>query len=321
MTNTEPAFKMPQRLSFSTIMPMHQIAWDSTSLGALKNCPRYYYYNIGMGYTTKAENVHLVWGSAYNNSLVTYNKSRATGKDHKTSVIDAVRYALTTTWDEKLNVPWTSDEPTKNRETLVRAVIWYLDRFENDPLETLVLADGTPAVEQPFRISLDRVSSLTGEHYMLCGYLDREVKFNGGDWVTDWKSSKYALDEKYFAKYSPNNQVSQYSVAGRIMNHREIKGVIIDAVQLGVTFARFQRREIPRTQAQLEEWLHDATFYIRQNEAFVEANYWPQNDTACDKYGGCPFRAICGASPEVRPKLLDGLFHRRSWDPLLVREI
>ncbi len=310
-----------QRLSFSKTVPNLQIAWDSTSLGALKTCPRYYQYNIIEGYVTKADNVHLVWGGAYNNALVTYNKCIAKGVEREAAVLEAVRYALTTTWDHKLNVPWISDEPAKNRETLIRAVVWYLEKFAEDPLTTLVSKDGEPALEQQFRISLDLTSRLSRENYLLCGYLDREAEFDGGEWIVDWKSSKYALDGKYFAKYSPNNQVSQYSFAGKIMRHQAVKGVIIDAVQLGATFARFQRQEIPRTNAQLEEWLVDAEYYISQNEIFVSRNYWPQNDTACDKYGGCAFRTICGSSPEVRQKLLDGLFHKRIWDPLQVREI
>jgi hypothetical protein len=309
------------RLSFSPTLPNHQLAWDSTSLSSLKQCPRYYQYNILLGYVTRAENVHLRFGSEYNNALVTYNKRKAAGEDHETATLSAVRYAMEHTWDEITGRPWVSDEPTKNRETLVRTVIWYLDKYAEDPLQTLVLANGEAAVELPFRLHIDVDSGLTGEPYLLCGYLDRKVEFNGHGWITDWKSSKYALDERYFDRYSPDNQVSQYSFAGTMISGEPIAGVIIDAVQLGVTFSRFQRSQIKRTPAQLEEWLRDSIYWLRQNESFVEANYWPQNDTACEKYGGCPYRKICGASPEVRPALLEGLFQKRMWDPLVTREV
>lgn len=308
------------RLSFSRLHPKHQIAWDSTSLGALKRCPQYYEYNIIEGYVTRSENAHLRWGSEYNNALVTYHKCRAKGQCKEEATLSALRYALTHTWDETLRRPWTSDEPTKTRETLVRSVVWYLDQFRDDSLETLVLSDGEAAVELPFRVHLDMDSHLTGEPYMLCGYLDRKVEFDGS-WITDWKSTKYQLDEKYFEKYSPDNQVSAYSFAGTMIGHTAIKGVIIDAVQLGVTFARFQRGQIPRTPQVLEEWAEDAMIFIRQNESYVEANHWPKNDVSCHLYGGCVYRKICSAIPELRPRLLEGLFHKRSWDPLIVREI
>jgi hypothetical protein len=297
------------------------LAWDSTSGGALKRCPRYYQYNIIEGWTTRAESVHLRFGLEYNDSMVAYNKSRARGNDHEQAIRDAVRYALVHTWDEKLNRPWTSDLPMKTRETLVRSIIWYLDKFEDDPLETIILNNGQPATEVSFRINLEIHSDLTGEGYLICGYLDRMVDFNGGVWITDKKTSKYAIDEKYFAKYSPNNQVSQYDFAGQIMSPEPVKGVLIDAVQLGVTFSRFQRAQISRTNSQREEWARDLEIYIRQNETYVKNDYWPQNDTACDMYGGCPFRPVCSATPEIRPKLLEGLFHKRVWDPLVVREI
>ena len=309
------------RESFSTVNPRHQIGWDSTSLGCLKRCPRYYEYNIIEGYVTRLESVHLRFGSEYNNALVTYHKQRALGRTKEESLLSAVRYAMEHTWDYTLNRPWTSDEPTKTRETLVRSVIWYLDQFVDDPAETAILADGSAAVELPFRIDIDVASSLTGENYLLCGYLDRKVEFLGSAWITDWKTTKGMLDEKYFAGYSPNNQVSLYTLAGTIIDHSPIAGVIIDAAQMAVTFTRFQRAHIGRTPPQLEEWLRDAIIVIRQNEAYVEANYWPQNDTACTQYGGCPYRAVCSVSPDIRSRLLEGLYQRRKWDPLVVREI
>ena len=269
-----------QRLSFSTILPKLQLAWDSTSLGALKRCPRYYQYGIIEGYVSRGESPHLRFGSEYNNALVTFHTLRAEGMDYENAVIGCVRYLLEHTWDYALGRPWTSDEPTKTRATLLRSVIWYLDKFAEDPLETVVHASGKPALELSFRISLD-IESLTGETYMLCGYLDREVNFADSMWITDFKTTKSALDLKYFAQYSPNNQVSQYAFAGAIISPEPISGIIIDAAQVGVTYTRFQRSQIPRTPPQLEEWHHDALIYIRQNEAYIENDYWPQNDTSC----------------------------------------
>jgi hypothetical protein len=309
------------RLSFSQIMPRLQLAWDSTSLGALKRCPRYYQYNIVEGYTTRGESIHLRFGIEYNDALAHYNSQRAKGLDHDQAALETVRFALNRTWDPILGRPWVSDLPMKTRETLIRSIIWYLDKFSDDPLETIILDNGQPAVEVAFRINLDISSELTGEEYLLCGYLDRVVGWNGGAWITDKKTTRYALDEKYFAAYTPNNQVSEYDFAGAIITHMPIKGVIIDAVQLGVTFSRFQRSQITRTPSQREEWIHDSMHYIRQNEEYVKNNYWPQNDATCQMYGGCPYQTVCAASPEIRPKLLEGLYVKRTWDPLVVREI
>ena len=309
------------RLSFSQIAPNLQLAWDSTSMSALKRCPRYYQYSILEGYRGKIESVHLRFGSEYNNALVTYNMAIAAGEDHESATLKAVKYALTSTWDEALGRPWTSDLPVKTRETLVRSVIWYLDKFADDPCKTVVLKSGKSAVELSFRLHIDKYSALTDEPYLICGYLDRMVTWNDSLWILDWKTSRSALDQRYFAEYTPNNQVSQYTFAGNIIGGQRIKGVIIDAVQLGVNFSRFQRSHITRTPAQLDEWYNDLVYYMRLNESYVENNYWPMNDAVCGLYGGCPFRAICSTSPELRQTHLNALYTRRKWDPLQIREI
>lgn len=633
----------PSRQSFSKQNPKLQIVWDATSSTALKRCPRYYEYNILEGYVGKVENVHLRWGIEYNNAQVTYNVARAKGEDHEQATLSAVRYALEATWNATLGRPWTSDLPVKTRETLLRSLVWYLDRFAEDSCKTVTLADGEAAVSLNFLIHLDEFSDLTGEQYALCGELDRVVTFDGGKYIADWKaqpitarvltdngwttigelhvgdliatasgefhsirsilpkgktsayrisfndntstecgedhlwqiadngkfnwhvkrlkdiiypiakgkryripvtepvqhsekklpldpyllgvllgngylngnsvsisssdhtlmqrvrmrlqpgeilyktpsenlswiikgdetftgnrltacktlialrslglwgkvagekfipyqylfgsisqrkdllkglldtdgswdeqylryqttskvlatnvcdlirslggaasmssivdfstrtgilfkirvrtidtpagirkkyikkiekiedtetvcievdcadglyltdnyivthnSTKSPLDEKYFADYSPNNQVSQYTFAGKVIDGDEIKGVIIDAVQLGVTFSRFERRAINRTAAQLEEWLADSLVFIRQNETYVRANHWPLNDSACGMYGGCPYRGICSLTPGLRQQHLDTLYERRVWDPVVKREI
>ena len=51
--------------------------------------------------------------------------------------------------------------------------------------------------------------------------------------------------------------------------------------------------------------------------------YWPMNDTACDKFGGCRFRGICSKSPSVRERFLSTdyvkLPKEDRWNPLRSR--
>ena len=64
-----------------------------------------------------------------------------------------------------------------NRLTLLRSVVWYLDQFEHDSLETVILQDGKPAVELSFRF-LTNYQAPTGEPFLLCGHFDRVALFN-----------------------------------------------------------------------------------------------------------------------------------------------
>ena len=312
--------------SLSALMPNLQIAWDSTSINALCKCPRYYQYNILEGWTFSSDNAHLVFGTVFHLAKETYKRSRASGADHNKALIDALRVALTETWDSRLNRPWTSEEPTKTRKTLLRSIIWYHDLFKDDSLETLILANGKPAVELSFQFPLNLATddgsfiAPTGEGYMLCGHIDEAVTWDDNTYIIDSKTTKYELDDSYFKQYTPDNQVSVYSVAGQIVWNMEVEGLIIDAAQILVNSSRFRRREIPRSSDMLEEWLTDFKFKLREAEMYAEANYWPQNAKSCG-FGRmqCMFRPVCSAEPTMRKTLLEALYIRRTWDPLIPR--
>lgn len=305
--------------SFSHSIPYLQIAWDSTSIGTFKECPYKYKLTIIDGWQSKIGNAHLIFGLVYHSATEHYAHARAEGKSHDEGIKVALRHALTETWDEKLNRPWISDEPTKTRKTLLRTVIWYLDQHppETDSLQTIILSNGKPALEVSFRFELDAAPQQEpGTKFILCGHLDRLAQMNGETFITDKKSTKHALDSKYFSQYAPDNQMSTYSFAGRVVSPNPIRGVAIEGAQIGVTFSRFRREFIHRTDEQLDEWYQGLEWMFRQAEAYAKAQFWPQNDKACFN---CGFREICRRPPSVRDQWLKGAFVKRVWDPLQVR--
>jgi PD-(D/E)XK nuclease superfamily len=306
------------RLSFSTTIPELQLAWDSTSVGSFKECPRKYYYNIVFGWVPREESVHLTFGLHYHSSLEAYDRAKAMGADHNQALRFAVRHALTVTWNKVLNRPWFSDHKYKNRFTLVRSVVWYLSKFKDDPLETVILKNGKPAVELSWRMELG-TQTPTGEQLVLCGHLDRLAVFQGNTWIADRKTTYHALTDDFFDRYSPDNQFSTYSYAGQIIYALPIKGIIADVAQILVEGTRFHRGFIPRHIDQLEEWRHDLDWWLAQAFHAAKEGYWPQNDKSCGLYGGCPYRQICGRSPKVRLDWLKAGFTRRKWDPLVAR--
>lgn len=219
---------------------------------------------------------------------------------------------------------WLPIDPNKNRETLVRSVVWYLDQFgEADPAKTLTLPNGAPAVELTFKMEteialpLSRVT--TQGRYILSGHLDRVVIFDGDPYVMDRKTTKSTISPYYFKRYNPDNQMSLYSLAASLVFHAPVKGVIIDAAQIAVGFTSFSRGVVTRTSAQLDEWLRDLEPILRGVEKAAETGHWPMNDTACDKYGGCAFRDICSKDPGVRDQFLKSNYVERRWNPLQVR--
>jgi hypothetical protein len=291
-----------------------QYAWDSTSLGWLKECPRKYYYSMIVGWRPKTESVNLIFGSWYHQALELYDKARASGIDHEEALLDAVHFCLKATWIN--GRPWVSDHNSKTRETLIRSVVWYLDNFgANDPAKTVVLADGRPAVELSFKLNLDW-GPTPDQPYILCGHLDKLVEYASGIYDLDRKTTSTTLTPSYFDQFDPDNQMSLYSFASKVVFKTDLKGVIIDAAQIAVGFTRFARGFTYRTETQIEEWLRDSRYWFNVQAACAKEDYYPMNDKSCHKYGGCHFRGICSKSPEVRDAFLKSDFEIAKWNPM-----
>lgn len=305
-----------------------QYALDSTSIGYLKICPRLYQYTMIEGWNSKEESVHLKFGIEYHKALQDFDMSIAAGIPHEDAIHDTIRELLTRTAD------WKPDHKTKNKEFLVRTVIWYFEHFRDDPAKTFVMDNGKPAVEVSFRFELDwgpqdkaylPVGGLDGaaQPYLLCGHLDRVVNFNDELYVMDRKTTTSTPGSYYFNQYEPHNQMSLYTLASQVIFESPIRGVIIDVAQIGMGFSRFVRGFTYRTPDQIEEWLNDLRYWTSLMEGFASAGHWPMNDTACDKFGGCRFREVCSKSPQVRENFLRSDFEKLApedrWNPLKPR--
>lgn len=313
--------------SFSLLAPNLQIYWDSTSLGLLKECPKKYYYTmiagakdgLMQGYVPRQESVHLTFGILLHGALERYHHARASGKGYDEGVRLAVRWCLSETWNPELKRGWASDDKNKNRPNLIRTVVWYLTQFREDPLKTIILANGRPAVEMSFRFETTYKAHQTGEPFMLCGHLDRLAELESHNYIMDIKSTKYTLDEEFFDKFSPDNQFSTYHLATKVAWAVPIHGLVVDGAQIAVTFSRFLRGTVNRSETQLDEWYRDLGFYLTAAQMFAQRNHWPMNDKSCGNYGGCPFRKICSKAPSVRGEWLEAGYVKRPWDPLQVR--
>lgn len=304
-----------------------QFAWDSTSLSYLKTCPRLYQYTMLDGWESKEASAHLRFGIEYHHALQDYDLSRASGIPHSDAVHDVVRELMVRTVD------FESDHKTKDRHSLVRTVIWYLDKFKDDTAKTHILSDGRPAVEQSFRFELDfgptsgkgtgsDVSTdlyIAPQPYILSGHLDRVVSFNDELFVLDYKTV-YSFWGK---RWEPDNQMTLYTLASKVVLGSTVRGVIIDMACVKANETEFKRDFTFRTQDQIQEWLNDLHYWFALAEQYAVNNYWPMNDTACDKFGGCRFRDICSKSSGVRERFLESNFVKlppeERWNPLKPR--
>jgi len=308
----------------SPFLPDSQIqyAWDSTSLGLLKACPRKYYLTMIEGWRKRDESMHLTFGIAYHKGLERYDIFRTQGSDHHEALIKVVQQCLCESGDRVLDEqgvevwqPWETGNTKKNRETLVRSIIWYLEEYKNDAARTLVLANGKPAVELSFRFDTG-IHLGQGKNYILSGHMDRLVEFGGTHYVMDRKTTGSTLSGYYFDGYSPDNQMTLYTLASRIVYDMPVAGVIIDAAQVAVGFTAFSRGITMRTELQLDEWLEGFSDWMTTAAYYAEVQRWPMNEMSCNNYGACQFRGVCNKDPRVRQSFLANDFHKVPWNPL-----
>lgn len=308
-----------------------QFAWDSTSLGYLKTCPRLYQYHMLEGYVPKDESVHLRFGGEYHAAIQDFENFRADGLGFEDAVRNTIRNLLVRIADFDPD-PTTKAGRYKNPRTLLQLVVDYLDEYKDDPCETYVLENGKPGVELSFRFELDwgpEAQTPTDENpnvqpYLLCGHLDRVVTYNDELMIVDHKTTTTTPSDYYFAGYSPNNQMTLYTFAGEVVLDTIIKGVIVEAAQICLEQPnKFVRSPQYRSNEVIEEWLRDLEYWLNAAEAYAAADHWPMNDTACGNYGGCKFREVCSRPAAIRDRLLAADFvkleEKDRWNPLRSR--
>jgi hypothetical protein len=276
-------------------------------------CPRKYQLTIIQGWRKTEESVHLKFGSIFASSMEAYFHARAQGGDHEDALDVAVDHVLRESYG------WNPDNsPKKNRDTLLRTVIWYFEEYKDDPAQIIHLANGRPATELSFKFE-SGIASPFGTEYLLCGHLDRVVDYAGDLFVMDQKTTGGGLGAFYFSQYDLDNQMSQYTLAGQVVYNLPLAGVIIDAASILVGQTTFGRGFTMRSKGQLEEWLVNTELHLRNVERYADANQWPMNLKSCGNYGGCVFKDICKKDPEMRERFLETYFEKRFWNPLVPR--
>lgn len=311
-----------------------QFAWDATSLEAYCKCPRYYAYMILESWEAPTKSFHLVFGGHYARALETYHKlTIREGVPHDEAVHSVVRQTLIESWVHNLDaegnrIPGTGHvqieltfDNAKNRENLIRSIVWYLEEYRDSDYLTYVTSDGQPAVEYSFKLEL-------GPDLLWCGHIDRLIYQSDTPntiYVQDQKTTGAPLGSRYFKQFDTSLQMSGYTFAGNAIYSIPIKGVMIDAAQIAVGFTRFMRGFTFRQADQLEEWFDEVKHYTaeaqrrtvayRNNDLDVEA--FPRNLASCGNYGGCAFADVCTTPRSLRKQMLKGGFSkRRPWNPL-----
>lgn len=205
---------------------------------------------------------------------------------------------------------WESDDDKKNRRTLIRALVWYCDeQTDEGGIQPYAFPGGKAALEVDFLLPVDKVAG-TGEEFLLRGKIDSLATLGDEVFVRERKTTGSTIGSYYFENYAPNVQVDTYDLAAWLLfPSLKIRGVLLEATQLAVGFARFLRQPLYHTPARREEWLASVHRALEQAETYARATFWPMNTAVCNLNGGCPFREVCRRDPSQRLRHLVGTDH------------
>lgn len=311
---------------FTAANPFLQFAWDSTSAKAAKACLRRYFYQHVCGWVTIRRRIELDFGIAAHLVFEHYHRTLvASGGDREAAISRTAAYVLAR------YARWTCEEdPLRSRSALLRFAVWYGDEYATDPLHTLIdPTSGAPALEHHFTLPLSERAPC-GTSYLWCGHRDRVCTDGHNTYVEDLKTTTHTLGFGFFARFSPDLQMTGYDGAGR-EQLPGFAGIIVTAAQIAKGFLRFDREHLHRTPAHLAEWYAGLQDLLRRVETAASRTLdlyragwpidalesaWPLNEESCFR---CPFRSVCTEAPGLRSGLLEAQYVRRPWNPLVPR--
>lgn len=213
---------------------------------------------------------------------------------------------------------YVPDHPTKNRLTLLRAMVDFIDaQDEVKGLQIWSLPSGTPGVELQTCVPLG-LKSAEGEDYILVTNMDEVNTWQGHLWPTDNKSTGGKLGDYFFEGFSPDVQFDTYDLVASLQPFPlPVGGVAIRGIRMGgpATERAVDVEYVTKTEGQREEHWRGLQWWVKQAEALAESGQdYPQSKVSC---GRCSFRGVCDSDPSMRRATLERHFERRPWNPVL----
>ena len=301
------------------------ITLDNTQLSAFMRCPRYYYYAHVEHLAPARLPEPLGFGLALARGQEVWHAERARGAEFLPALRKAIREACIVARDPEWAPedaddasPWLFSSYTRSLETLLRTLVWYADRYREDAFRVLVAPHtNKPAVELSF--SLDLSPSL-----VFCGHMDRVGEFGGSVLVGECKHTTGNIGAFYFGSFQHDAQTTGYVWAAKALGLPAV-GVVLDASQVAVSFSRFHRDLIHKSEAQLQSWYDTIQIVAQEIQTRLESTPYTmhafrKNYSACYARGPCPYLPLCSApSEDIRRAEIATSFTPRHWDPLQIR--
>jgi len=286
--------------------------FDSSKIQTFMTCPRKYFFNYILGWSSETPNHDLIFGQAVHEGMaymLTHEMTEETVEMAYEEFLNYYRQYYDKETDE-IFVP-------KTPKNAFYGFAVYLTKYRDQDFFK------TKYIEIGGRLS-------TGKHtlvYKLDSVCEDE---NRRIFSLEHKTTKYGFKKVWFDQWLLSLQVGTYSYALRCLYPETVPVVIINGISYSKTKVDVERQPVKKTVSQLNGWLFMVNYWIDQikleQKIFLE-NYdqdvldcFPMNPVSCTQYFRvCPFHDFCMAYQNPL-KFSDGEppdgFQRHYWNPL-----
>jgi len=214
----------------------------------------------------------------------------------------------------------------------------YITRYQNEPYDNILDAEGHPMTELGFQFPLTQFDSY---QVVYCGHIDRLMMNRNvrRPTIFEGKTTTQSLNV-YILSCIPNDQVTGYFVKVKDMFEKEVMECVWDCVFIssrkpdmakaltdrfwmyGVDITNdFKRQTTSRSRRDITRFLTDAEAWALDYCKWLTSGTreWPRTAPgACHKYGGCQFRNRCSLNldtEEEENRYMEMNFQVKEWDP------
>lgn len=215
----------------------------------------------------------------------------------------------------------------RSAQNALRIFTGYCEHYEPQTLKF-------PHVEIPFAILLGQITSggvekeipATVRDVIYVGIIDAVIEMHGALYVNDLKTTAWSVAQSWLDGFQVDQGMMGYVVAAReLLGIESNKGLIhgmwiASAPKSGKgkpLDEYFHTKELLWDEDQLSEWRTNTLNTIEEIELRKQDGKWQMDfGQNCGAFGGCPYRNICGSTPNAREQLLKMDCHKAVWTPL-----
>ena len=300
--------------------------WDASKLQAYLDCEELGHLRYEEHLTGKTPSEAIVFGSGFHKAAEVWTQQHLDGFN------DAIAVDLA---EKAFNEVWESELPKEQRDMLElglnrrsianfkRLFAGYRKKFPLEMYEEVV------SVEQHFTLPLGTTPE--GREIWWSGLTDRIVRWQGGLYYVDLKTSTFALDAAFFDKWKLSTQMLGYTWAGQQLVNEPFSGVMIQGIQVKAPLKTkvqaadelVQGEVIAFTQDQIEGWKKNVLIKIDDIHHARDRGYYVKNlSTRCSSYGGCSMAMLCNAGDEAQAAFRrEQWYIQKVWNPLAARAV